>query len=269
MMKFEQVERKIVQPPAAHNVARLLDPDSRERTVVNIARFAVSIPAFNYLPALSVIKDRVAMGLNLETGIKTVQKCGAPGGRENNEALVRAFFDHDATRKYSEARAVENFPGQFRISRDISVPTKATFTVLENEKQVPVVICGWKRFPLAPQQIRAWLSMLNDGLFSVTDYIHSPWEVVVYAKEDQSDSDGRVPHIIRPGDYPLFNQRELRELAAMYSQAQKEAMPIARELWQRREERRKEKSVDQPSVNTPHYDDGSQTEMFAIGETDS
>lgn len=46
-MKFEHVEKKVANPPAAHNVARLLDPTCETRTIENIARFAVSIPAFN------------------------------------------------------------------------------------------------------------------------------------------------------------------------------------------------------------------------------
>ena len=67
-MKFEQVERKVKNPPAAQNVARLLDPQSEIKTTENIAKFAVSIPAFNYLPGQTVIRDR---GSNRSEGRST------------------------------------------------------------------------------------------------------------------------------------------------------------------------------------------------------
>lgn len=260
-MKFEQVEKKVERPPAAHNVARLLDPESESQTIVNIAKFAVSIPAFNYLGAQTVIRDRVALGLGLETAVRTVRKAGAPAGREQNEALVRGFFSYDDMRKYSDARLVESYQGQFKISRDISVPTSPTFTILEKGKQIPVVLCGWKTFNLRRDQIRAWLSMLESGLFSFADYRTSPWEVLLFPEQDTAEGLVRCPRVIRPGEYNLLNASELRDLAAMYARAQKEAMPLAREIWEKREVARKERTSNErdsvydvgngPDVNQP------------------
>lgn len=262
-MKFEQVEKKVVNPPAAHNVARLLDPDSEVRTTENIAKFAVSIPAFNYLTGQTAIRDRVSMGLNLETAVKTVRNAGSPAGRAQNEALVRAFFAYDDIRRYSDARVLDSYKGQFKISREIAVPTHPTFTLLEKSKQVPIVICGWKKFPLRREQIRAWLSMLESGLFSFADYSASPWEVVVFAEEERAIGAIRQPKVIRPGDYQLFSASDLRDLAAMYSRAQKAAMPLARDLWEKREQARKQRQ-NESEVRTPiDQRDERQTEMFA------
>ena len=264
-MKFEQVEKKVINPPAAHNVARLLEPDSETKTVENIANFALSIPAFNYLPAQAVIRDRVALGIDLDTGVKTVRQAGAPSGREHNETLVRAFFIHDDSRKYSDARVVSSYVGQFKISRDISVPTSATFTILENGKQVPVVLCGWKSFGLRREQIRAWLSMLDSGLFSFADYADSPWEVLIMAEQDQPDGLIRMPRTISRGEYKLFSASELRDLAMMYAAAQKAAMPLARELWEKREQARSERNERNREVTEAPKDESSlvQHDMFA------
>lgn len=262
-MKFEQVERKVINPPAAQNVARLLDPQSEIKTTENIAKFAVSIPAFNYLPGQAVIRDRVALGLDLSTAVATVQRVGAPAGRTHNEAFVRAFYQYDEMRRYTAGRILDSYKGQFKISREIAVPTHPTFTLLENAKQVPVVVCGWKSFGLEPDQIRAWLSMLESGLFSFADYSASPWEVVILAERDTGVGPIRKPTVIKAGDYQLFSAADLRELAAMYARAQKAAMPLARALWEKREEARKERQRDDVHRDPAHQSEDQQIEMFA------
>ena len=262
-MKFEQVERKVKNPPAAQNVARLLDPQSEIKTTENIAKFAVSIPAFNYLPGQTVIRDRVALGLELATAVATVQKAGAPAGRLHNETFVRAFYQYDGTRRYSASRMLDSYKGQFKISREIAVPTHPTFTILENAKQIPVVICGWKSFGLEPDQVRAWLSMLESGLFSFADYSGSPWEVVILSERETGTGLMRMPTVIKAGDYQLFSAADLRELAAMYARALKAAMPLARALWEKREEARKDRQGDDTRRDSPHQSEDRQIEMFA------
>lgn len=243
-MGFEQIERKIIRPPAAHNVARLLDPSCELKTTNNIAKFAIGIPSFNYNPALKICIDRVAMSLPLETALKAVKMRGAPAGRDQNASLVEAFYAHDLERGYSQLRMIDNYEGQFKISREISVPTSPTFTVLDKGKQVPVVLCGWKAFSLQRDQVRAWLSMLDSGLFSFADYRHSPWEVVLFPEVEIDGTLERHVEVIQPGQYDLFTSNEMRDLAAMYARAQQAAMPIARELWEAREVRRRKKEID-------------------------
>lgn len=247
-MGFERIEKKVIRPPGAHNVARLLDPDSELKTAENIARFALSIPAFNYVGGLKVCRDRVALGITLETAVKAVRNSGAPSGRDQNEKLVQAFFAHDELRRYSELPVLDSYRGQFMISREIAVPTAPTFTVYEKGNQVPVVVCGWKTFALRRDQIRAWLSMLESGLFSYVDYRYSPWEVLLLAESGYPDDLCRRARVIRRGEYNLFTESDLRELATMYARAQRAAMPVARELWEKREQRRKERENERPSA---------------------
>jgi hypothetical protein len=248
-MTFDRIERKIERPPAAHNVAGLLDPSCEIKTTHNIARFAVSIPAFNYVSGMTVCKDRVALGINLETGLTAVEHSGSPAGRAQNASLVRAFFEYDKQRGYSKLRVIDGYEGHFKISRKIWVPTVPTFTVLEHGKQVPVVVCGWKKFSLRKDQIRAWLTMLDSGLFSYADYRKSPWEVLILP--ESQDEGERSAVRIRPGEYELFSERDMRELAAMYARAQIAAMPLAREIWERREEKRRERERSDSFSTTP------------------
>lgn len=267
-MSFEQIEKKIIRPPAAHNVARLLDPSCELKTTQNIARFAVGIPAFNYLSALKMCVDRVAMSLSLPTALLAVAKAGAPAGRDQNASLVRAFFEHDVSRGFSNLRALENYDGHFRISRDILVPTAPTFTVLENGKQVPVVVCGWKDFSLLRDQIRVWLTMLDSGLFSFADYRNSPWEVLLFPEMAVGDKYVRQPICIKRDDYPLFSETDMRELASMYARAQQAAMPIARCLWEARESRRHESMREQGAVIHPELPANALRDLYADSDSD-
>lgn len=262
-MSFDKIERKIVRPPAAHNVARLLDTTCELKTTQNIAKFALGIPTFNYIPAQKMCVDRVSMSLSLPTALLAVAKAGAPAGREQNASLVRAFFEHDDRRGFSNLRVLKNYDGYFRISREILVPTAPTFTVLENGKQVPVVLCGWKDFQLMRDQIRVWLTMLDSGLFSFADYRNSPWEVLLFPEAKVDEGYQRQPICIKPGDYPLFSESDMRELASMYARAQQAAMPIARELWEARESRRRESALAQETVPHPELPANAIRDLFA------
>lgn len=250
-MSFDRVEKKIIRPPAAHNVARLLDPQCEFKTTENIARFALSIPSFNYIGAFKICYDRVALKIDLETAVRAVRASGAPAGREQNEKLVRAFFEHDAVREFSNLRVLDSYRGQFRISREIAVPTSPAFTIFERGKQIPVVMCGWKNFVLSDAQIQAWLSMLESGLFSYADYRGSPWEVLLFPEDHLEEKRARRARVIRPGEFTLFSESDLRELAAMYARAQKAAMPIAREIWEQREQKRRERNRSQLEISEP------------------
>ena len=105
--------------------------------------------------------------------------------------------------------------------------------------------------------------MLESGLFSFADYSGSPWEVVILSERETGTGLMRMPTVIKAGDYQLFSAADLRELAAMYARAQKAAMPLARALWEKREEARKDRQGDDTRRDSPHQSEDRQIEMFA------
>jgi hypothetical protein len=112
--------------------------------------------------------------------------------------------------------------------------------------------------------------MLDSGLFSFADYRTSPWEVVLFPEHDTPDGLVRCPRVIRSGEYNLLSERDLRELAAMYARAQKEAMPLAREIWEKREKVRIERSIIDHASRQDMTDrpDHFQPDLFAKGPPD-
>lgn len=269
-MKFNSIIRKIKNPPAAQNLVRLIDVDDEAKTISNVANFALSIPSFNYLSGTKMCIDRVKMGLDLKTALAAVAKSGAPEGRPYNAAFVEAFFKHDEKRGYSTRKYVDSYLGQYRISRDINVPTTPTFTVIENGMQIPIVLCGWKEMMLTNSQLKMWLTMLESGLFSYGDYRHSPGEVLIFPEEKIGEKSVRQPRVIKRGEIQCYTEAEMRDIVAMYARAQEAAMPIAEMRWHEREERRRRKQRE-IVIETPRGDssDFGQRDMFADDDSDS
>jgi hypothetical protein len=70
----------------------------------------------------------------------------------------------------------------------------------------------------------------------------SPAEVVIFPEvEIAPQLYARAPVVIRRGDYELFSERRMREIAAEYVEAQELALPVVADRWMERERRRQEK----------------------------
>lgn len=257
MANFDSIKRKVMRPPSAQNWTRLNAFGDLEKTTSLIANFAVGIPAFNYIPGVGACRHKVELDLDLDTAIKSVRRSGAPAGRDSNESLVRAFYKYDTQRRYGAGGFAESFDeGAFRISRDVRVPTKPTFTVLQNGLLCPVLLCGWQEFPFDMAHTRLFMTVLELGLFSFADYRRSPAEVVLFPMEGLGGERRRRPMIIRRGDYELLSEKQLREQSELYVEAQSAALPIAEQAWHQREEkrRREQASASEAVVFSEQHD---------------
>ncbi|MFZ4380719.1 MAG: hypothetical protein ACOYO0_01985 [Sandarakinorhabdus sp.] len=259
MASFDQIKRKVMRPPSAQNWTRLNAFGDLEKTTLLIANFAVGVPAFNYIPAVGACKHKVELGLDLDTAVKSVRRSGAPAGRESNESLVRAFYDYDGERQYGSKGFAESFDdGAFRVSRDVRVPTKPTFTTLDSGLLCPVLICGWQEFPFDLTHTRLFMTVLELGLFSFADYRRSPAEVVLFPMDGEGDDRRRLPKILKRGDYELLPEKQLREQSELYIEAQTAALPIAEDVWRKRDEKRKKEE----SASTPAFVFDADPDLF-------
>lgn len=249
-LTLETVLRKVAHPPAPQNWVRLIVPNDLLATSKKIAAFALGVPDFNYVVGTKMCHDRVRNKLDLDTALKACARFGAPAGREQNASFVKAFFAFDELRRYSDARYFDSYSGFFPMSREAKIPTKATFTVIENKKQVPTVLCGWKSIPLDFGQRRIVATVYDSGLFSYGPYRHSPGEIVFFPEFETGDGYLRMPEVWHRGDYALLSNAEIRELLEFYALAQQEALPLIKEKWFKKEQQRKdrEKDADPDSV---------------------
>jgi hypothetical protein len=178
-------------------------------------------------------------------------KFGAPAGREQNAAFVKAFYEYNDLRRYSDGRYFDSYNGFFPISREVKIPTKPTFTIIDGKRQVPVVLCGWKSVPLDLAQRRIVCTVYENGLFSFGAYRHSPGEIVFFPEFETDQGPVRMPELWRRGEYGLLSLGEVRDLLEFYALAQEQAIPIIREKWAEKAERQREKEEREPGVEAP------------------
>lgn len=249
MTSFDQVKRKVMRPPSAQNWTRLNAFGDLEKTTKLIADFAVGIPPFNYQTGIGACKHKVELGLDIDTAVKSVRHHGAPAGRKSNESLVRAFFAYDELHNYGADGYAESFEdGAFRVSREVRVPTKPSFTIRRSGLLMPVLVCGWQDFPFDLTHTRLFMTVLEMGLFSFADYRRSPAEVLLFPMRVDGKERCRQPLVIRRGDYELLPEKILREQSELYLKAQASALPIAENTWREREDKRQR---EQPTSSGP------------------
>jgi hypothetical protein len=219
--------RKLDFPPAGPNWVRFIFDDVA-RTAKAMLTFAKGQPGFGYQPAYRAIKDRIELGIDLDTAIKIATSKGAPAGWTQNRHLVEAFFDYDETRKYSASNPIEFEKEFFRVSRDVIVPIAPVSIIREKGKFVPVFVCGWATNPLLLLQRRLLMTMYEDAFFSLTDYQDSPGEVLFFPKNEvlKSETDEknlRESEIWRRGDYDSLSEAELNQCVEIFASAREMA----------------------------------------------
>ena len=139
---------KLDRPPSGQNWVRYNFPEELKTTQA-IVSFVLGIPRISYVTGTKIIKDRIELGINLETALSAVRGSGSAFARAHSEKYVRAFFDYDEKRGLSDSRGgFEVGNTFFQVARDVRVPVTPTSVVLRNGKLIPIFVCGWATNPL-------------------------------------------------------------------------------------------------------------------------
>ncbi|AYM04333.1 hypothetical protein [Agrobacterium tumefaciens] len=238
---------KLDRPPSGPNWVRFVQDDVA-RTTKSIVSFVKGSPRFTYLSGYTAIKDRIQLGINLETALAAASRSGAPAGRKQNEDLVRSFFEHDEKRRYATHNFVEFDKEWFRVSRDVAVPVSPLSVIREQGKFVPLFVCGWSELNLTDFQRRLLVTICEDAFLSLTDYQNSPAEFLFFPKGDNGTELKREAEVWQRGDYDLLSDHDLNAAVEIFLQSRELARQILlREMAEDAERRRREG----PSVPMP------------------
>jgi hypothetical protein len=167
--------------------------------------------------------------------------------------FVQAFCTYAAERKYQATAAYMDFSVSFQIGRQLYVPVKPTLVAREGGQLKPIFVFGWKSVPLTRFQRRLLMTILEDAIFSLTDFSESDAEIVFLPENDEKH---RVPEIWHRGDYELLSDIDLRNQMEVFLSARESAYPIiARWIDARKGERPTEQPMrddpDQPRFDLP------------------
>lgn len=243
MMQFE---RKLERPPYVHNWVRNIGSDP-ESTIKRLVALALGFPVKTYNAANNILIDRIVTSLDRATALKAALTTGRINSRDIVADYVNAFYDYDEVRKYSGKPTYDEMVEPFRIGKGLSVPVKPLVNIVENGKLVPIFSVGWASFPLNQFQRRLLATVLEDAVFSLSDFKMSPGEFICFPKEGRDPNAVRKPLVWKRGDLTLLSKGELRDCLDMYLQALDAAKAILRDMPQKTEQPSKRKPSQDPN----------------------
>jgi hypothetical protein len=220
----DPIFRKLDRIPAAPNFVRYNFEDFA-KTLKAYVQFAKGMPTVSYVPGLTIIKDLVLGWIDTDQAKIAVRKLKDSPSRKANVQFVGAFCEYADRRQYQATPAYADFSTYFSIGRELPVPVRPTLVAREHGQLKPVFVFGWKSVPLTIFQRRLLMTILDDAIFSLTDFQRSDAEIVFLPEMDGV----RSPEIWHRGDYELLSQVELRNQSELFLSARTAAYPVIAE----------------------------------------
>ena len=212
---------KLDRIPAAPNFVRY-NFDDLAKTLKAYVAFAKGMPTVSYVEGLKIIKDLVLGWIDAEQAKKAAIKLKASPSRDAIIGFVNAFCRYAESRSYTATAAFAEFSTTFAVGRNLFLPVKPTLVAREDGQFRPIFVFGWKSVPLDRFQRRLLMTILEDAIFSLTDFSESDAEIVFLPEVNGV----RVPEVWHRGDYDLLSAAELRNQMELFLSAREMAYPI-------------------------------------------
>jgi len=259
MNDLEEILQKLKQPPSVPNWTRYIH-DTQAKTTNAVAQFALGFPKSALFQVYRIIGDMVSFGTPEAEALKAVGLIKNPLVGKLGREIVFAFSAYNKEEKLEGIQVFQELIGYFRVSRDVVVPVKPTFVILENGRPTPVFFIGWTTNPFTRLQKRLLTTAIDDALLSFGDFAGS------YAKIICAPRISKVHRVIRSwstADYPRLDNIELTRQLEFYSQALVEAVPLITDELNRRakvaaEKAKRDHSSDRSEPSPPP----SQEDLF-------
>jgi hypothetical protein len=213
--------RKLDRIPAAPNFVRYNFEDL-SKTLKAYVAFAKGMPTVSYVEGLKIVTDLVLGWIDVEQARKAAQLLKESPSRQQIIGFVDAFCAYAATRQYVATPAYTEFTASFPIARELFIPVKPTLVAREGGELKPIFVFGWKSVPLSLFQRRLLMTILEDAIFSLTDFEQSDAEIVFLPEVDRV----RTPEVWHRGDYDLLSPIELKNQIELFLSARSQAYPI-------------------------------------------
>ena len=226
--KLTQIFRKLDKIPAAPNFVRYNFDDLIKTTKAYVA-FAKGMPNVTYAEGIKIIKDLVLGLIDVAQACKAAHKLKDSPSRLATIEFVDAFCDYAVARSYTATPAFSDFSTAFAIGRGLFVPVKPTLVTRENGQFKPIFVFGWKSVPLDDFQRRLLMTILEDAIFSLTDFQSSDAEIIFLPEVDGV----RTPEVWKRGDFNLLAASELKNQMEIFLAAREMAYPIIQDWIQK------------------------------------
>lgn len=218
----DAIFRKLDRIPGAPNFVRYNFADLAKTTKAYV-QFAKGMPTVSYAAGITIIKDLVLGLIDVDQARKAAVRLKNSPSRDAVIEFVDAFCGYAVERRYEATPAYADFSTFFSIGRNLYVPVKPTLVAREHGQLKPIFVFGWKSVPLTTFQRRLLMTILDDAIFTLTDFEQSDAEIVFLPENEEKIRDAEVWH---RGDYDLLTDCELRDQMEIFLTARQSAYPI-------------------------------------------
>ncbi|PWG02621.1 hypothetical protein [Sphingosinicella humi] len=230
MSDLEEILQKLKQPPSVPNWTRYIH-DTQAKTTTAVAKFALGFPKSALFQVYRIIGDMVSFGITEEEALKAVALIKNPLVSKLGREIVLAFSAYNKEESLEGIQVFQELVGYFRVSRDVVVPVKPTFVILEHGRPTPVFVIGWTTNPFTRLQKRLLTTAIDDAILSFGDFAGSHAKIICAPRISKVH---RVICSWSTADYPRLDSVELAQQLEFYSQALVEAVPLITEELNRR-----------------------------------
>lgn len=220
----KSIFRKLDRIPAAPNFVRYNFDDLRKTLKAYVA-FAKGMPTISYVEGIKIISDLVLGWTGPEQARIAARKLKDSPSKAAIIEFVDAFCLFAKERSYEGVPAFSDFSTTFAIGRELFLPVKPTLVSREGGQFRPTFVFGWKSVPLDDFQRRLLMTILEDAIFSLTDFQSSDAEIVFLPEIDGV----RTPEVWNRGDYELLSEAQLKNQMELFLSAREQAYPIIAE----------------------------------------
>ena len=249
----DPIFRKLDRIPGAPNFVRY-NFQELVKTTKSYVQFAKGMPTVSYVHGITIIKDLVLGIIDVSQARKAAQKIKDSPSRQPVIEFVDAFCNYAQSRRYKATAAYSDFGTSFTIGRNLYVPVKPTLVAFEDDQLKPIFVFGWKSVPLNTFQRRLLMTILEDAIFSLTDFADSDAEIVFLPQVDGV----RTPEVWNRGAYELLSESELRNQMEIFLSARESAYPIISDWLKSKKQNKPDKTKPIDDRNQPGlFDDDS------------
>lgn len=220
----DSIFKKLDKIPAAPNFVRY-NFDDLTKTLKAYVAFAKGMPTVSYVAGIKIVRDLVLGWTSPEQAMITARQLKNSPSRAPIIQFVDAFCEYTAGRDFQGIPAFSDFSTSFAPGRNLFVPVKPTVVSREAGKFRPTFVFGWKSVPLNSFQRRLLMTILEDAIFSLTDFQDSDADIIFLPEIEGV----RQPEVWNRGDYELLSQGQLRDQMELFLEARELAHPIITE----------------------------------------
>jgi len=208
---------KLDRIPFAHNWVR----NNREglpemvKALVRFhdARIPITLGAFR-----SLVRDRLVLNTCPQTLLHAAQNYGHKNSQKHVHSALEAFLAYDEQYGLTANPCFDEIVEPFRLGRGLKTPVQPTAVVNRNGTLEPLFVFGWASIPLDLFQRRLFMTAIEDAVFSLSDFRHSPGKVIFFPKFEDGTTGAtlRRAEVWNRGDYQLLTPEELKHQVESY-----------------------------------------------------